>query len=73
MTQGSVGICSIYVDLNFGVTSVGTSVVGQIGQTTFYHRRKNVFFTFFILVTFFTFLTFLFSKRFFILKKRWQS
>jgi len=55
MTQGSVGICSIYVDLNFGVTSVGTSVVGQIGQTTFYHRRKNVFFTFFILVTFLRF------------------
>jgi len=55
MKQGSVGLCSIYVDLNFGVTSVGTSVVGQIGQTTFYHRRKNVFFTFFISVTFFTF------------------
>jgi len=42
MTQGSVGLCSICVDLNFGVTSVGTSVVGQIGQTTFYQLLKNV-------------------------------
>ena len=58
MKQGSVGLCSIYVDLNFGVTSVGTSVVGQIGQTTFYHRRKNVFFYFFYFGHVFTFLTF---------------
>jgi len=73
MTQGSVGLCSICVDLNFGVTSVGTSVVGQIGQTTFYHRRKNVFLLFLFWSRFFTFLTFFIFQTFFILKKRWQS
>jgi len=27
MIQGSVELCSIYVDLNFGVTSIGTQCI----------------------------------------------
>ena len=27
MMQGSVELCSIYVDLNFGVTSIGTQCI----------------------------------------------
>jgi len=38
------------------------------------HRCKKTFFSvFYLAVTFLRFLTFLFSKGFFIFKKRWQS